>query len=85
MQKVFRGGGLCRPQYLQSESQRNQRRGSATQRGYDRDHRELFRAPVLEHDPICMVCGIEQGDHCRSLPPSDDRSDEKHVGQAASN
>jgi 5-methylcytosine-specific restriction enzyme A len=54
-QATFRGG-LCRPHYLQKEQHRNLRRGSAAQRGYDQDHRELFRAPVLERDLWCVVC-----------------------------
>jgi 5-methylcytosine-specific restriction protein A len=54
-QRTFRGG-VCRTHYLESERRRNARRGSATQRGYDQHHRELFRAPVLERDPWCVVC-----------------------------
>jgi 5-methylcytosine-specific restriction enzyme A len=43
---------------LQAESRRNLRRGSAKERGYDEADRRDFRAPVLERDPICVICGI---------------------------
>ena len=39
-----------------------QQRGSARQRGYDRDHERLFRRPVLQRDPKC-VCTSEDHGH----------------------
>lgn len=33
-----------------------QQRGSATQRGYGKRHRQRFRAAVLERDICCTVC-----------------------------
>ncbi|MER6531170.1 holin [Streptomyces sp. NPDC001508] len=39
-----------------------QRRGSARQRGYDRQHETRFRRPVLQRDPNC-VCTDEAHGH----------------------
>lgn len=31
-------------------------RGTATERGYGPEHRQRFRAGVLEKDPLCVIC-----------------------------
>lgn len=48
---VPQGQGRCVTHQRQAE----QRRGSASQRGYDAKHR-TFRAQVLARDPICVEC-----------------------------
>jgi 5-methylcytosine-specific restriction protein A len=45
--------GKCKRHYLQADKAR----GTAAQRGYDRDHRELFRDPVLKR--AAFVCAID--------------------------
>lgn len=46
----------------QHRREAEQQRGSARQRGYDRDHERLFRRPVLQRDPNC-VCTDEDHGH----------------------
>lgn len=45
-----------------------QARGSAAARGYDRDHRENFRKPVLRRDPVCVVCQAKPSRHADHWP-----------------
>jgi 5-methylcytosine-specific restriction protein A len=52
--RVYRGG-LCADCYKQADL----RRGTSTQRGYGKRHRDVFRVGVLERDPICVACGEE--------------------------
>lgn len=49
---VEAGEGRC----PQCRREAEQRRGNATQRGYGRKHRTLFREQVLARDPICKMC-----------------------------
>ncbi|MFB7224215.1 MULTISPECIES: holin [Terrabacteria group] len=49
--------GKCDDHRRQAE----QRRGSARQRGYDRDHERRFRRPVLERDPLCVCTDTAHG------------------------
>ncbi|NUS29802.1 MAG: holin [Streptomyces sp.] len=67
-----RGSRVCSipgcPEYTdqgrcpEHQRQAEQRRGTARQRGYDRDHERLFRWPVLQRDPTC-VCTDEDHGH----------------------
>lgn len=50
--------GKCEKHRREAE----QARGSARDRGYDRDHERLFRRPVLQRDPTC-VCTDEHHGH----------------------
>jgi len=61
---VFRSG-RCEVHYRQRE----RRRGSASQRGYGERHRRVFRAGVLERDPLCVLCG-ELAVHADHFPLS---------------
>lgn len=49
--------GKCDEHRRQAEQQR----GSARQRGYDRDHERRFRRPVLERDPTCVCTDTAHG------------------------
>lgn len=60
-QPVIRSG-LCQRHYTQAD----RARGTSTARGYDRAHRDEFRAPVLEAANYqCAICGdrANQADH----------------------
>ncbi|MFI2612065.1 holin [Kitasatospora sp. NPDC018619] len=57
-----------------------QRRGSARQRGYDREH-EQFRAAVLARDPVCVLCHRAPSVHADHHPFS--RRDLVAAGQDA--
>jgi len=46
--------GRCEVHCRQSE----RRRGSSSQRGYGVRHRRVFRAAVLDRDPVCVLCGV---------------------------
>ncbi|KUN34932.1 holin [Streptomyces longwoodensis] len=46
----------------QHRQQAEQQRGTARQRGYDSDHEQRFRRPVLQRDPTC-VCTDERHGH----------------------
>ena len=49
-------GGKC----LKHHSQADRQRGTSQQRGYDHEHRDHFRKPVLERDDyVCQECGGE--------------------------
>lgn len=47
-----------------------QRRGSARQRGYDRQHEQQFRAAVLARDPLCVLCQQAPSVHADHHPLS---------------
>jgi len=47
-----------------------QRRGSATSRGYGRRHRTRFRAQVLARDPLCVCTSPDCGHGERCYAPS---------------
>lgn len=52
------GGGRCDDHRREAE----QRRGSARQRGYGKQHEQRFRPAVLARDPLC-VCTSEACGH----------------------
>lgn len=63
--------GQCSPHCRATRRARTQRaRGSATQQGYGQQHREQFRKPVLERDPVCVVCGVEPSTEADHWPMS---------------
>lgn len=43
-------------------------RPTARQRGYDQDHERLFRRPVLQRDPICVLCHQAPSVHADHFP-----------------
>ncbi|GGP98322.1 5-methylcytosine-specific restriction protein A [Actinomadura coerulea] len=45
-------GGRCED----CKHEADQRRGSSSERGYGRRHRERFRTRVLAKHPVCQVC-----------------------------
>ena len=45
----------CARHRKQADAADRERRGSAAQRGYDKDHRN-WRLMVLDKDPLCVVC-----------------------------
>lgn len=49
-------GGLCDECRAARRQCSDHRRGSAQERGYDREHERRFRAAVLERDPMCVEC-----------------------------
>lgn len=66
------------------QAKAEQKRGTASQRGYGSAHRRSFREAVLEKDPTCVLCGAEStvADHwplsrrvlvMRRLNPNDPR------------
>ncbi|WEB41524.1 holin [Streptomyces yunnanensis] len=59
-------GGRC-PSCRQDAEQR---RGSARQRGYGREHETRFRRPVLARDPTCVLCGAKPSIHADHWPLS---------------
>ena len=54
-----RGTGRCPPCKDKAEA----RRGTATERGYDTQHRTRFRAAVLAKHPVCQCTRNGQHDH----------------------
>jgi 5-methylcytosine-specific restriction enzyme A len=52
--RAVKRGGLCAFHLAQYDKRR---RPTATQRGYGAEHRERFRAGVLERGPDCVLCG----------------------------
>ena len=54
--RLFNGTGKCPDCQAAAEHTLDQRRGSARQRGYNREHETRFRATVLQRDPICVLC-----------------------------
>lgn len=49
-------------------SEAEQRRGSARQRGYGREHEQRFRPGVLARDPVCVLCGEAPSVHADHWP-----------------
>lgn len=47
----------CAACYPQVQRSSDVRRGSASARGYGQRHRKVFRAGVLQRDPLCVLCG----------------------------
>lgn len=45
-------------------------RPSATTQGYDREHRDRFRAGVLQRDPVCVLCHQAPSEHADHHPRS---------------
>lgn len=45
-------------------------RGTSRQRGYGADHERLFRRPVLERDPVCVLCRAAPSKHADHWPLS---------------
>lgn len=63
--------GSCSPQCrTRRKAAGNRARGSAALQGYGKAHRELFRAPVLERDPVCVLCGTTPSTHADHWPRS---------------
>jgi 5-methylcytosine-specific restriction enzyme A len=50
--RLHNGRGQCD----QCRAAADRARGTAAQRGYDREHETRFRAGVLERDPYCVLC-----------------------------
>ncbi|WP_225859724.1 holin [Streptomyces albicerus] len=65
--QIRKADGTCSSQCARRRKAAGERaRGSSTQQGYGQEHRELFRKPVLERDPVCVLCGrapATQADH----------------------
>ncbi|GFH34306.1 holin [Streptomyces pacificus] len=51
-------------------SEAEQRRGTARQRGYDREHEQRFRPGVLAKNPTCVLCGQRPSVHADHHPLS---------------
>ncbi|PZG03974.1 holin [Micromonospora craterilacus] len=51
-------GGKCPGCRARTGRASDQRRGSPTERGYGREHRDVFRPGVLARDPVCVLCGV---------------------------
>ena len=45
-------------------------RPSASSKGYNAEHRDRFRAGVLERDPVCVVCRQAPSEHADHWPLS---------------
>lgn len=58
--------GRCAEHRQQADRQR----GSARQRGYDRQHETRFRAAVLARDPVCTLCRRAPSVHADHHPLS---------------
>ncbi|MEU0986029.1 holin [Streptomyces sp. NPDC005953] len=62
------------PEYTQAgkypacRTEAEQRRGSARQRGYGRQHERRFRPGVLARNPLCVPCRTEPSIHADHLP-----------------
>lgn len=52
------------------EAQAEQKRGSARQRGYDRQHQQRFRTGVLGKNPLCVCEDQAHGHGPQCLAPS---------------
>ncbi|MGC9544010.1 holin [Streptomyces sp. UG1] len=69
--QIRKPDGSCSPQCAKRRKAAGERaRASSTQQGYGRDHRELFRKPVLARDPICVICGVEPSTDADHWPRS---------------
>jgi len=62
----FSQGGRC-PEH---RSEAEQRRGSARQRGYGKQHEQKFRPGVLAKDPTCVLCHAAPSKHADHWPLS---------------
>ncbi|MFH8752952.1 holin [Streptomyces rimosus] len=59
-------GGRCDGHRQEAE----QRRGTARQRGYGREHERRFRPAVLARDPVCVLCDQAPSAHADHHPLS---------------
>jgi 5-methylcytosine-specific restriction protein A len=62
----FSQGGRCDAHKQEAE----QRRGSARQRGYGKQHEQQFRPAVLAKNPTCVLCGTRPSKHADHWPLS---------------
>ncbi|MFB7288991.1 holin [Actinacidiphila glaucinigra] len=62
----FTQHGRCDDHRRQAEQQR----GTARQRGYDREHETRFRTGVLTKHPTCVLCGQRPSVHADHHPLS---------------
>lgn len=51
-------GGKCPGCRARLARASDQRRGSPAERGYGPEHRDVFRAGVLERDLMCVLCDL---------------------------
>lgn len=52
-----KGQWLCDEHDIEMRRESDRRRGTSTQRGYGRAHRDRFRIGVLDRDPYCVCEG----------------------------
>lgn len=62
----YTDSGRCTEHRAEAE----QRRGSARERGYGRQHEHRFRAGVLQRDPTCVLCTERPSQHADHHPLS---------------
>jgi 5-methylcytosine-specific restriction protein A len=62
----YTGRGRCDSCRAEAE----QRRGTARQRGYDKQHERRFRKPVLARDRVCVLCRERPSRHADHWPLS---------------
>lgn len=64
------GSGRCETHRTASRRQSDAKRGNANDRGYGSEHRFRFRWHVLQHDPVCVLCGKQQATVADHYPQS---------------
>lgn len=60
--------GHARAKRIATQRRTDAQRPTARQRGYNTDHEHLFRQPVLQRDPTCVICHQAPSTHADHWP-----------------